>query len=235
MNDDTLVVVCGYAGDAAQVVANWPMYEHHKCPIVILSPEDSQITGDMLPVRSTICRGVGKRAYIGPESLDRQRKHLRCLLDFPQKYFLINDSDSFCLSPTIPRYVYDAEKAWSNIVSDAIHIRKPTYWLPRLAFQPPYFFSRGVLERLVLGTEITPFDEQTPYIDHYMMSLTVHSKVPYQGFVDGASCGTNTPEGFRLMDELVRRHGRVFVHSIKTGEIMRHLYASHLDFCGKRP
>ena len=44
MNDNTLVAVSAYAGDLNQVQNNMPLYRHHQCPVVILSPSDAPIT-----------------------------------------------------------------------------------------------------------------------------------------------------------------------------------------------
>ena len=228
MNEHTLVAVAGYTGDAHQIRAFLPVYEHHQCPVIITSPEDSPIT-EMGP---HICRSKGLRAYIGIESLRRQVLHFEVLLSYPWRYCLFNDSDSACLSPEIPRYVYESDVLWSNEVSDMCHQRPATYKLPRLAFQPPYFMSRNVMTQMWRSAKTHPVtDLQTPYIDWVMMFIAHSGKIPHLGYRNGASAPTNNYEpGRAMMRELVKDHGIVFVHSIKTGEVMNELVECRKQF-----
>lgn len=225
MNARTLVSVHGYAGDGHQIWDQIRVHESHKCPIVVLSPVDSPITR----MGPHICRHAGKRAYVGQESLDRQVAQMRVLLEYPFDFYLMNDSDSICLSPKIPEYLYKTPAtAWSNIVSDEMHKRPAGYTLPRLASQPPYFMSRPVLERIVERANNIVADPTTPFIDWWFIAAYHQAKVQYQGFPDGASCPTD-PNSFPVMHDLVREHGRIFVHSIKTPEVLASLIAAR-DF-----
>lgn len=222
MNPDTLVTVHGYAGDLNQVRWHLPFYEHHKCPVVIFSPENSKIE----KMGPHICRFGGVRAYVGPESLERQKIHMQMMLEYPHEFFLANDSDSFCLSPKIPDYVYEEpDVLWSNEVSDMMHKRPDTYALPRLAFQPPYFFSRSVLERLLSVADDNIPDPQTPFIDHYMMQLAVASECPHKNYRDGISCPSTDPHSLSVMRDHVRNHGKIMVHSVKDNRVRKFLGA----------
>lgn len=232
MNDHTVVAVCGYAGDAFQVKQNMPLYKHHGCPVVVLSPVDSKIE---LP--ETDCRFGGKRAYIGQDSLDRQQRHLELLWDMPGRFFFVNDSDSFCLSPELPRYLYDKpEVLWSNLVIDNIPGRGDPYppgW-PHIAFQPPYFFSRDVLWKM-LSVGRVEANPVLPFIDFYMVQLAMLGKIPYAGFPDGISCGTmiNDPKdgtpgqphpiGSQIIGNAVRDRGTIFIHSVKHIDVVHQL------------
>jgi hypothetical protein len=115
---------------------------------------------------------AGKRAYIGQDSLDRQVYHmmiLRALENPSADWFLMNDSDSMCLTPEIPRYVYENDRVlWSNEVIDPRTHPTP---LPRLALQPPYFCSRNVLTWLINAAPKVTAHPITPYIDHFMLQL----------------------------------------------------------------
>src|SRR2546425_10327489 len=102
-NPDTIIIVHCYDGDAAQVKFMMPHYEHHKCPIIIMSPEDAPV----VKMGPHICRTGGKRAYVGPLSLERQRIHLQIMLEYPGKYFVCHDADSVCLEPQFPSYFYN--------------------------------------------------------------------------------------------------------------------------------
>lgn len=232
MNEKTLVTIHGYAGDQHQIRNALPLYEHHNCSIVIFSPEDSPIK----KIGPHICRFVGKRAYIGLDSLKRQELQLRAMLEYPFDFFLANDSDSVCLSPVLPSYLYaEPEVLWSNEVSDMMHVRPPGYTWPRLAFQPPYFMSRRVIERLLRVIDRVYTDAQTPFIDWAMMAWAIASGCPHNNYRDGASYPTtNSPEGFDVMRRVVRSQGKIFLHSIKEKRVLdalindRHSYLKQM-------
>jgi hypothetical protein len=214
--------VHGYAGDVSPVRLRLPFFLHHTRPVVMMSPVDSPIREDRVLRGPQIqFRHEGLRAYIGPVSLQRQKEHMRALLQYPGSFFLMNDSDSLCLSPEIPGLCYQEDVFWSNEVSDMMHTMPPGYPFPRLAFQPPYFCSRRVLEQMVKATETLTFESlQLHFIDYYMMRLAVHANLPHRGFPFGCSCGTaNNPQGQALMSELVRQ-GAVMLHSVKTSDVV---------------
>jgi len=223
MNDNTRIAICCYAGDQHQVIKALGLYLHHRCPVVVLSPEDSKAEIRYPGIEN---RFGGKRAYTGQESLDRQRKHLEILLTFPEQWFLIHDADSICLSPKLPDYLYTVpDRVWSNLVIDPIPEHQPAYpkgW-PHVALQPPYFLSRkGIKALLAVAGGITA-NPVMPFIDHYWVQLVLAANYPFEGFPDGASCGTDHPEGLKCMSELVRGSGKIFVHSIKSREVLDHL------------
>lgn len=229
MNEKTLVAVCGYSGDANQIVNNMSFYTHHGCPVVILSPA-IPIAGRIERMGPHICECVGPQAYIGQASLDRQRAHMQTLLKYPYEFFLMNDADSFCLSPEIPRYLYDEpDVLWSNVVSDEMHIR-PKYVLPRLAFQPPYFFSRKTLSALLAVADQIRADPITPFIDHYWVQLACAAKWPYKNYRDGISCPSTDDTSARVMRDAVRSQGKIFIHSVKTKKIVDCLTRERKDY-----
>jgi len=235
--DNYAVVICAYQGDAGQVESNWPSYIQHGVPVLILSPEDSPVYRS-----GAWCISAGKRAYIGPDSLDRQWAHLNLLRSMPFDYFLVHDADSILLSPDLPDYLFTKNPClWSNVVSDEIHKRPEGYTYPRLAFQSPYFFSRETLIQLTHAN--VPYDEktQTPYIDWYMSALAAQNGVPFSGFIDGASCptsecpvGSSTPgqrhAGYDIMYDLVRNKGVRFCHSIKDAGVFDDLCKARTEY-----
>lgn len=223
-----MISVHGYAGDVGQIKMMLPYYLHHRCPVCILSPEDSPITREMLPLRRELgFRHAGKRAYVGQLSLDRQIEHLKVLLQHPKEYnwFLMNDSDSVVLSAKLPAYLFsEPETVWSNVVSDAMHDahRPPDYPWPHLAFQPPYFMSRRAIERMLTVADSVKADPHTPFIDWCMMAWSVKAGLVYRSYPEGASAPTNIgSEAMRMMTELVDRHGRFFIHSVKSAESLK--------------
>lgn len=213
LNPYTLVSCHGYYGDSAQIRGMLRYQEHHQAPLIIVSPVDSRIE----KMGPHICRFAGKRQYIGVLSLERQFAQLRVLLEYPFEFFLANDSDSLCISPKIPEYLYkDPLNFWSNEVSDLMHQRKPGYKWPRQAFQPPYFFSREILERMIKTEGTFEYDMQTPFIDWLMMAICFAGDIPHKNFRDGVSCPTADNHSRRHMVNNIVQRGAVMLHSIKT-------------------
>lgn len=227
LNPDTLVVVHCYAGDRQQVLDLLPVYEHHECPIVIISPDDS-------PVRDIgphICETAGKRAYIGQDSWDRQYLQLKRLLKYPQKWFLLNDSDSFCVTPKLPEFLYrDDNVVWSNEVDD---FRKdmpefgPQFHLPlaQIAMQPPYFLSRKALQAIVDNTENMQACPVCPFIDWWWVPACDKGHVKHARYPQCASCETVTPNGVAVMSQCVGERGASFLHSIKSRSVVDRMCA----------
>lgn len=235
MNPNTRVTVHGYSGDQDQVIGALPLYLHHECPLTIFSPEDAKIE-----IPGVDCRFAGKRAYTGQDSLDRQWLQMKMLLEYPEDHFLIHDSDSVCLSPEIPKYLYAEDMLWSNLVIDNMRGREHGFYMngfPRLAFQPPYFMSRKVLERLLapLTDKNLDMNPTLPFIDHYMVQLAVNAGVPWKNFRDGF---TGPISGSRQTFEQAWRaaqHGIVMIHSVKGPQFWQPLMqARELGLAGSR-
>jgi hypothetical protein len=184
----TRVVICCYEGDAHQLYM--PGYLQHGCPVTILSPDDSRAIFDIPGVD---CAFAGKRAYIGQDSLDRQREHLKLMLTYPENFFLCHDSDSIALDAKIPDYLYDdPDVVWSNQVDDAIPEHQgefPENW-PHVAFQPPYFLSRSTIEALIAVGDHPDVQASSvmPFIDYYMVQLTMVAGLRWARFRDCLSC-----------------------------------------------
>lgn len=253
-----LVSVHCYQGDSDQVGALWPAHIQHGAPVVVISPVDSPVRH-----RDAWCRTVGKRCYIGPDSLDRQWLQLNALLDFDADWYLANDADSCLLSPGLPDYILRRpDVLWSNKVPDDIHVRPAHYPLPRFALQPPYVFSRAVLNKLLSRGQF-PIDDtklygsyqgkpwtQTPYIDWYMMALAHYTDVPTERFEDGASCPTSEcdvaasvrgerklgphHQGYGTMRDLVRNKGIRFIHSVKVKDVFDDLCRDRTAYLNSR-
>lgn len=234
INPDTLVVICGYAGDAHQIEHAMPWYCWHECPVVVMSPEDAPITTSSQS--GIVFRQAGLKGWIGRHTLERQRHYFKAMLDFPFGHFLMHDADSICIIPKLPQYLYDSpDTFWSNEVVDTNP--GPSY-LPKLALQPPYFTSRKVIEKLVNAPEADsyygdfgPMLEQklpvpTNCIDHFLLQITHGAGVPHLSFPDGCSFETGSEQGMRTMGELVRNHGKIFLHSVKTMTSLQYMLSS---------
>lgn len=227
-----LVSVHGYAGDQKQIENAMPYFLHHyDAPVVVMSPVDSPIM-QVQAAPTVICRQAGKRAYVGPLSLTRQLLQMKALLDYPYDLFLMNDSDSVCISREIPDYIFnEPEVLWSNEVSDMMHARRPPYRFPRLAFQPPYVISRKNIEKVLMVAKNVRTDAVTPFIDWVMMAWAITANIPHKNYLNGISCPTrNYPPGIKWMSDSVR-HGTVFLHSIKDREILLQMAEQHRLFC----
>ena len=243
MNEDTRVAVCCYEGDQHQVIHSLGMYLHHECPLVVLSPEDSKAEIRYPGVEN---RYGGKRAYIGQDSLDRQREHLKILLTFPENHFLIHDSDSVSLDPKIPDYLYaEPDLVWSNQVFDDIPEHQATFpegW-PHVAFQPPYFLSRKTIEAMLAVAEGITASPMMPFIDYYMVQLTATAGLPWKRFLDCVSCPIAIDpvthprptdhelsvysNGFKIAMDHVRHKGANILHSVKDHRAVQALAEAH--------
>ena len=224
MNEDTRVAVCCYEGDGRQVMGNLGLHMHHGCPVTILSPDDSRVEINHPGVDN---RHGGMRAYTGTLSLDRQRRHLAMLLDYPEKYFFINDADSACLSPELPAYLYaEPDLVWSMVATDDDPAPYLDAGLPHVAFQPPYFLSRETIEAMLANTHRVVPDPRLLNIDHYMVQLTYAAGLPWRGLdkAVGGHFSTN-PEHLRVAVGGAKT-GYIFFHGAKTQEAWAALIAA---------
>ena len=227
MNPDTRVAVCCYTGDQQQVESMFDFNLHHECPVVILSPEDAAVEIHRPGVENC---AVGPNEYIGYKSIARFRQHLEVLLTFPENFFLINDSDSFCLAPRLPDYLYrDAGLLWMNYkVNDAeVQHKFIPDGFPRIAFHPPWFFSRRTIKALLaVADEVTP-NPNMLFIDYWLVQLAVQAGLQWEGFPGAISWPMRDPteRSFfaRAAWESVRYHGTTFVHAVKTREVLDYL------------
>jgi hypothetical protein len=224
MNPRTLVSVHCYEGDQHQVKDFLPWYMHHECPVIIMSPEDSPVI-----IRPHICHHAGRRAYIGQESLDRQRKHLEILLGYPHDFFLLNDSDSFCISPELPKYLYEeSQYFWSNECGEPRPHPSP---YPKIAMQPPYFVSRRNLERMVRVAPRIAVHPITPYIDWFMLAMVYEAGIEHRPFTcKERSTGSQETDPWEQLYARTRHGGCLFHHPIKHLDIAKRLDEEHRKF-----
>jgi hypothetical protein len=253
MNEDTRVIICCYKGDMHQL--NLDVYRQHECPITILSPLDAKASFDEPDIN---CGFAGKRAYIGQDSLDRQHEHLKLMLTYPENFFLIHDSDSYLLDAEIPAYLYaEPDVVWSNQVEDAIPEHQDTFlegW-PHVAFQPPYFLHRKTIEAMVAvaGDPRVQASPVMPFIDYYMVQLTMVAGLRWKRFKDCLSCPI-TPDphkvaaglvsaadmqtyemGHRIGQEGVSVRGANIVHSVKDPAVAAEFVERRRQFVAGNP
>lgn len=225
LNPDLLVVCHCYHGDRQQVLELRPYFEHHEAPIVIISPVDSQVHG----IGPHICRVAGGVGYIGQVTWDRQHLQLRTLLEYPQKWFLLNDSDSFCLLPKIPEeLLQDDNVVYSNQVDD-FRVKMPEFGphfhdpYPKIAMQPPYLLHRNALEKMVRASYGMQACPVCPFIDWWFVPVCYAAGVKHARYPFCASCENVTELGRAVMRECVVKRRAQFIHSVKTGAIAKDL------------
>jgi hypothetical protein len=221
MNEDTLIAVCCYQGDAALVSRAMQTHLDHECPVVVLSPSDSPV---IMPGAES--HFAGKRAYIGAESWTRQHEHLKILLSYPHKYFLINDADSFCVSAKIPERLYQESEdtLWSNEVTEPRPHASP---YPKIAAQPPYFLTRESIHKMLNASPRVPVHLVTPYLDYAMLAWACEAGLKHRAFTELEhpcnyvfSPSVSNPEiaAWQQLDYRIRYRGTCFCHPIKTAE-----------------
>jgi hypothetical protein len=164
----------------------------------------------------------GRAGYIGQDSLDRQREHLEHLLTTKANWFFLNDSDSFCLSPVFDERLYlDNDTLWANIVGEPRPHRSP---YPKVAAQPPYFFSRQACEKMCALPRILAHGI-TPYIDWLMVALAFEAGLKLRALTDLESpAPANAPTFSDPWEQLAFRIKHMncrFMHPIKTVEQLR--------------
>ena len=212
---NTRVAICGYQGDAHQVISLLPYHQRHGWPITLLTPTDSPVH---LP--GLDCRIGGKRCYIGEDAIRRMQVHLGILLDeTSEDFFLIHDADSVLLDPKIPDYLYaEPGVLWSSLVFNSIPEQQPFYpdGMPRVAFHPPWFISRDVIRKL-LATDV-PFNPDMLLIDYWLVQAAIAAGVPWRGFPASISYPTAEPFWAGAAWDAVRHRGSAFIHSVKTPE-----------------
>jgi hypothetical protein len=212
MNPDTRIVSFCYDGDKNQVEMLLPHYLAHGCPVTIMSPDDSRAI-----IPGVDCRFAGRRAYIGQASIDRHRAHLKICLEYPEKYFLLNDSDSFCLSPELPARLYrDAENTvWCGVIEESRPHASP---YPKIAMHPPYFLTRETIQRLLDASDVKAHPI-TPYLDWYWVALVSHAHITFRSYSLLEHPSIAPPfEGVHGWDTIayrIRHTGTVMMHPIK--------------------
>jgi hypothetical protein len=231
MNEDTRVVVHAYAGDAFRVENALPQYVHHEAPVLVLSPEDAPVE-----IHGIESRFAGCRAYTGQLSLERQRAHLELLLDYPERWFLLHDSDSVCLEPQLPDYIHQPDTVFYNASPTArfagsVGADDWSETVPN-AFQPPLFFSRGVLERLLAVSDhsMKLLPPWAKLIDWWFALMTQAAGLKSQAFSDGISRPIWAPYEIARVYASVRTRGIIFLHSVKTKEALDVLVTGRAEF-----
>ncbi len=214
---------------------------HHQAPLVVYSPLDSPINS----MHGHICKQDGLREYYGQKSLDRQWMQMRSILTIKQgdgspfKWVLMNDSDSFCITPELPSFLYDDPDCfWSNEVDDfrkdmpefGKDFHKP---LPQLAYQPPYFCSISAIEKMVHVASQIKMCPVCPFIDFFMVQLVYAANLKHKRYPLCASCETVTDLGMRTMQDCVSKRGATFLHAIKTKESLDMCLSSYRQSRGR--
>jgi hypothetical protein len=234
LNEDTLIVVHAYSGDAHQVRKALPQYVHHEQPVLVLSPADAPV---VMP--GVEYQAAGLRAYTGQTSLERQREHLNILLERPERYFLLHDSDSVCLEPVLPEYLYaspatvfyNASPTKRFVESNGPRAKGWNEKVP-WAFQPPLFFDREALERMLAVSDeaMWTLPGWAKLIDWYFPLMAQLAGLDSKPFPDGISRPIWAPYEIARVYAMVRTRGFVFLHSVKDPTVLDVMVAAHAEF-----
>ncbi len=230
MNESVRVVVHGYSGDAHQIVNAMPQYDHHAAPVTVLSPEDAPVD-----IPGVDCRKAGKRAYTGQLSLDRQRAHLELLLGYDEEWFLLHDSDSVCLEPELPGYLYEPDTVFYNATPTHRYLASlgepplPGY---EYVFQPPLFFSRQSLLRMLAFSDeaMEELPDFGKLIDWFFLAMARLAGLDAKPFPDGISRPLWAPYEIARAYASVRTKGIIFLHSVKTKEALDVFVSGRAEF-----
>ncbi len=113
--------------------------------MLVLSPEDSPVHIDHPQVT---CRSAGKAGWKGEHVVWRQVEHWKIIAEFPQRFLLLNDADSVCLSPGLPAHLYGSpDTFWSTEIPGVY---------AGLNYLPPYFLTQETLDKLIAATTRKP-------------------------------------------------------------------------------
>jgi hypothetical protein len=188
MNEDTRVAVSCYAGDQQQVEQMLGQFLHHECPVTVLSPEDAPCNVAHWRVDN---RHFGKRGQLGPDAWERHLGFLKILLTYPEQHFLIHESDSICLDPRIPDFLYaEPDIVWSNNGEST-----PDHWdgfppgSAKMSFQAPWFFSRKTIQAMIDAAPRVPYHPSLEWVDLYLSRLTEEAGLEWRGYGDRAYLG----------------------------------------------
>ena len=224
-NQSTGVFIQGYSGDAEMIRGALPLMEHHKVPVVVLSPEDAPI----LEMGGHKCLVGGKNGWGQREAIDRQIAHFRLALEMGFDFYLFHESDSFVLEPELPQYLYDRkDEVFSN------EVRDPRGWmpefgkeyhkpLPSIAMQNPYFMSKESLRKIIEVSPQVEIDPITPLSDWSIVQYCWQANIKTARFHSCCSCDTREPFWRRFMECSVAIEGASFIHGVKSDEIRDYL------------
>ena len=150
----TLIVVQGYSGDQARIEHFLPQWTHHELPVLLLSPIDAPVH---IAHPQVTCRTAGPNDYNGELSVERYKQQIAAIADYEADWYMLNESDSFCLTPSVPEYLYgDPEVVRANYANpwDWILMHDDpepmrTLMTHDTAMQAPWWFSRQALLRMI--------------------------------------------------------------------------------------
>lgn len=171
MNEDTRIAISCFAGDQRQIDQSFDLYLHHGCPITVLSPTDGPVE---IAHDGVDNRHAGMRGRSGPLAQARQIEYYKTLLSYPEKWFLIHDSDSLCIDPQIPAYLYeDPNVFWCN------------------NHEAPCFLSRDAMARMVA---VGPIPSAVEWVDRYQIELAFAAGLTVNFFKHGVLCPISGPQ-----------------------------------------
>lgn len=191
-----------------------PIWERMKLPILTYttaSHHPSRYPKEVL--------AFGSPCHNGPASLDRFRYLIhelsnRCK-EQGHEYVLINEYDSFCLSPSIPTMLF-GDCIWSNL-----HFEKPgTRFVSTHFLHPPLFMSAKILH-LISGACDTYRDQECGgFWDRMLGYLCEKAGIPMMPY-GPLGYSTNTIHAANIPHAIgAALRGALFFHGVKTPEAL---------------
>jgi hypothetical protein len=231
---DTLVVVQCWSGDVDRVKRALDQYTHHGFPILLLSPTDAPARIDHPMIT---CESAGPNDYNGQQSIERYKAQLALLLEYPVTHFLLNESDSFCIEPNIPGYLYSNDDfVWGNYTDVLYYMElngepnpEAAYVKHNPAIQAPWFFSRTALEKMVAVFDdvVDALPSYARYIDWWFHTAPHLAGLDHRSYASqGISYPiTNTSEADHVYQAILR--GAVMIHSVKDSYALKNVLRAY--------
>jgi hypothetical protein len=145
---------------------------------------------------------------------------LRWCLAQPYDHFMMHESDSICLSKTLPAYFY--QRPWTFFSNEMLENRVP----PEQTFYcvAPWFFHRSHAEQ-ILAVD-TP-DRAPFHGDRWVGQRLEVGNIRHARFTPGIGCGTIRPDGDlpQVLDAV--RSGAFMIHGIKTPDVLATIAANY--------
>lgn len=173
---NVMTVVMAHPDAAETYARNRHLWEHHRTPVLTYTTAD--------PHHIRFPREVlafGHAEHHGPASLDRFRYLMRSLSNIAEErgieYFLINEYDSFCLSPVLPPMLF-ADCIWGNL-----HHEQPgTRFISTTFLIPPLFASARIIKRIADGCDKHRDVECEGFWDRWLGYVCEQEEIPMMPF-----------------------------------------------------
>lgn len=219
MKPDVLVVVMTHPEADTAYARNHHLWAHHGFPILTFTTATHH--------RVRFPREVlafGSPQHHGAASLDRFRFLMNDLSRRPHDFFLINEYDSFVLSPELPEKLFEHDALWSNL-----HHEKPgTKFVSTCFLHPPLFMSRHTLQRVAPACRHED-PSNLGFWDRYLGHICELDSIPMLGFRELGFSINTIHEAHYLDAAAAIAGGAVAIHGVKDPGALQIIEKSFVD------